>query len=69
MKKIRITCVLIVLSFTLKAQYYTIGEDPARIHWRQINTSDFQVIYPSDFEAKAQHLSAMLERVYQYAGQ
>jgi len=53
--------------FSLSAQYYSIGEDPANIHWRQINTRDFQVIYPSSFEAKAQHFASILENVYRYA--
>ena len=51
-----------------KSQYYSIGEDPASIRWRQINTEKFQVIYPASFEPKAQRMAAVLEKVYLYAG-
>jgi hypothetical protein len=66
-------CILILLftglSIVSKSQYTTTGDDPASIHWRQINTAHFQVIYPSEFEAKAQHLTSILNKVYDYAGQ
>lgn len=69
MKRI-LTILLITLSiYSLRAQYYSIGEDPSSIRWRQINTANFQVIYPSSFEAKAQRFASILENVYRYAGQ
>lgn len=48
------------------AQYHTSGEDPARIKWRQIVTTNFQVIYPADFEDKAQWVANYLELAYAY---
>lgn len=48
------------------AQYHTSGEDPARIKWRQIVTANFQVIYPADFENKAQWVANYLELAYAY---
>ena len=68
MKRIWIFLYFIFFYATLNAQYYSIGEDPSKIHWRQINTPDFQIVFPASFESKAQHLAAMLEKVYQYAG-
>jgi hypothetical protein len=59
---------LILLPLLLEAQYYAIGEDPAAIHWRQINTENFQIIYPSGFEDKAKRISSIFERVYVLAG-
>ncbi len=68
MKKTLIIFCFFFISFSLSAQYYSIGEDPSSIHWRQINTPDFRVIYPSAFETKAQHFASILENVYHYAG-
>jgi len=64
---------LLVLTFLLSdlafSQYYETGQDPARIHWRQINTSDFQIIYPEDFEQQAQKVAFIFEKVYEYAAE
>ena len=49
------------------AQYYQTGQDPSQIKWRQINTINFQVIFPEEFEIQAQKLSHILEKVYDYA--
>ena len=69
MKRILIILVIIFSTNMLRAQYYSIGEDPSTIHWRQINTANFQIIYPSSFEEKAQRFASILENVYRYAGQ
>lgn len=65
---------ILILLFTVffiesNAQYFTTGDDPASIHWKQINTTNFQVIYPSEFEAKAQLTAHILSKVYDYAWQ
>ena len=64
---------LLIFSFgishcLLVAQYYAVGEDPSGIHWRQINTDNFQIVYPSGFESNAQRMSSILEKVYSFAG-
>ncbi len=51
------------------SQYFQTGQDPASIKWSQINTPNFQIIYPKEFENKAQHMAHMLEKIYQYGGQ
>jgi hypothetical protein len=53
-------------SFLLKAQYFQTGQDPASIRWQQINTENFQLIYPEYFEYQAQKLAHVLEKVYHY---
>lgn len=59
----------VLLSFlNLNGQYFQTGQDPARIKWRQINTPDFQVIYPGYYEIEAQRLTYILEKVYEYGG-
>lgn len=49
------------------AQYFQTGQDPASLKWRQINTENFQLIYPDYYEAQAQLLAQKLEKVYAYA--
>lgn len=68
MKRYLMLIFLSILPYLLVAQYYSVGEDPSGIRWRQINTDNFQVIYPSDFEVKAQRMASILEKVYDYAG-
>ncbi len=60
--------ILIIFATTLNAaaQYYSSGEDPGTIRWKEINTNDFQIIFPGDYEAKAQQLAYVLEKVYKY---
>lgn len=68
MKKIfTITIIVFLYSITAKAQYYQTGQDPSQIKWRQINTGNFQVIYPEEFDKQAQKVTSVLEKVYGYA--
>jgi Tol biopolymer transport system component len=63
-KKISCSLLLITcLSVASHAQYYSTGQDPASLHWRQIRTKNFQLIYPQDFEKKSQYLANILEIV------
>lgn len=48
------------------AQFFQTGQDPSRIEWRQINTSDFQVVYPQEFEKEAQRLLFVLTKAYEH---
>ena len=56
----------LLLPPTAKAQFFQTGQDPSSIHWKQINTVNFQVIYPEEFENEAQRLSYILDKVYNY---
>ena len=49
-------------------QYFTAGQDPASIKWHQINSDNFQIIYPSDYEIQAQRIAHVFEKVYAFAG-
>lgn len=71
MNKIKIILLALVLvtSTFVNAQYYETGQDPVSIRWRQINTENFQVIYPGDFEQQAQRVAFIFEKVYQYAAE
>lgn len=46
------------------AQYYTQGEDPASLRWKQINTDHFKVIFPAEFSAEARRTTCLLEFYY-----
>jgi len=50
MKKFIFLLLLIFFSaIVLKAQYYIKGQDPASIHWKEINTKHFQVLFPENY--------------------
>ncbi|MBW8323925.1 MAG: hypothetical protein K0M50_04090, partial [Prolixibacteraceae bacterium] len=67
MKNILVLILLVNLQISFaKAQYFQTGQDPSQIQWRQINTSNFQVIYPEEFEKQAQRITFVLEKVYNY---
>ncbi|HPT14154.1 MAG TPA: hypothetical protein PK796_05145 [Bacteroidales bacterium] len=55
---------LMFLPVKMQAQYYNLGQDPASVSWRQINTEHFKLIYPGEFERKAQQLANVLEFTY-----
>ena len=59
----------LLLTNSTKAQFYQTGQDPSRIQWRQINTENFQVIYPQEFDKEAQRLTFVLTKVYDYSAQ
>ena len=68
MKQFLLSLSFILLTRTLYAQYFQTGQDPASVRWRQINTENFQLIYPDYYEAKAQKIAQTLEVVYKSGG-
>ena len=54
----------LLLSFSLKAQFYDNGQDPASIKWKFIKTQHFKIIFPSEIEPQAQHVANMLEQAF-----
>ena len=56
------------LPYITHAQYFVVGQDPASIKWRQIQSDNFQIIYPSDYEVQAQRVALIFEKVYRYPG-
>lgn len=46
-----------VVNFSGKAQFVSFGQDPAHIRWKQIQTEDFQIIYPDFFETDKNKLT------------
>lgn len=58
----------IFLSLKGYGQYYVSGNDPAGIHWKQINTDNFQIVFPDTYEIQAQKIASILEKAYSYTG-
>jgi len=54
---------LIITVGDVYGQYFNMGQDPAIIRWRQIQTEHFKIIYPAEFEVKAQYTANVLENV------
>jgi len=69
MKKLFLLFLFIVFLNISKAQYFQTGQDPASLKWRQINTENFQIIYPNYYENQAQKLASIMEIVYKKGGQ
>lgn len=66
-KLLRYMIILLMLagvSSSVHGQFYTTGQDPASLRWRQIQTPHFQVIFPRNFEDKARYVANMLEYAY-----
>lgn len=66
MKNLFLLFILLFVMSGLKAQYFQTGQDPASIKWRQINSNNFQLIYPDYYEQEAQKLAHVMEKVYAY---
>jgi hypothetical protein len=52
----------------VSAQYYQTGVDDNKIRWRQIQTSDFHIVFPDFYEVKAQELARVLQTTYGKTG-
>ncbi len=68
MKKLLLLLVFIYPCHLVKAQYFQTGQDPASIRWRQIQTRNFQLIFPDYYEEQARKLAGDLDAVYPYGG-
>ncbi len=55
-----------LLNFSAFSQYYSSGQDPAAIRWRQIKTEKYQLIFPESFEKKAQYLANIMDLVVKH---
>lgn len=56
---------LTILSGTVFAQVYSSDQNPPSLRWRQINTENFQVIYPAELAGEAQKITSVLESITQ----
>lgn len=58
---------LFLFSVSVKAQFVDFGQDPAALHWKQIKTPDFQIIYPDFFEENAQKIANIYAALYKHS--
>ncbi len=54
---------LLILSthFSLHAQYFSTGQNPASVKWKQIKTEGFRVVFPEGYESTANYIANTLE--------
>ena len=50
-----------------EAQFVNFGQDRASLHWKQIQTPDFQIIFPDFFEKNAQKMANIYAQLYRHA--
>lgn len=67
MKKNIFLGLLLCCCLTGRAQFVNFGQDRAGLRWKQINTDDFQLIYPAYFEENAQKIANLYTRLYRHA--
>ena len=60
--------ILLLSNNILLAQYFDNGQEPYKLKWYQINTDNFQIIFPKSSENQAQHLANSLTSVYKRGG-
>ncbi len=60
---VTIFILLLIPVFTVQAQYYSSGADPASIKWEQIDTDRFKMVFPSEFSQAATELAHYLDSV------
>jgi hypothetical protein len=61
-KKLYIATILVLGWTEMSGQFYESGQDPSYIKWRQIVTDHIKIIYPADYEKKANRLANILEQ-------
>ncbi len=68
MKKTLLSAVaLLCLLLPGHTQFVDLGQDPARLRWKQITTDNFQIIYPDYFEEKAQKIANIYQALYNHS--
>ncbi len=55
-------CSLFLIPFSVSAQYYETGQDPANLKWLQIKTDRFRVIYPENYGNHGIEFARTLEK-------
>jgi len=53
-----------LLPVFLFGQYYNLGQDPASVTWREINSPHLKIIYPENFEIHARKMISRSDFVY-----
>jgi hypothetical protein len=60
--RVALLCLLaITLAFPVQAQYYSSGQDPASVDFRQIKTENFRIIFPYSYQQTALYIANVME--------
>lgn len=66
-RRLFFTLSLLLLFIGAKGQYFNQGTEPRYINWRQINTANFQVIFPEGADSLGQVVTRYLLEAYRVA--
>lgn len=61
-------CAIFMLSSGARAQYFSLGQEPASTRWKQIDTENFRLIFPETYRPNALYLASGLEYAYKPLG-
>lgn len=62
-KKLVLAICLIGFTFNINAQFLELENLPASTKWKQINTDNFQIIFPNGFESEANRAANIMESI------
>lgn len=66
MKIFYTSCIILFFCLAASSQFYNTGQAPASVKWAQIQTENFQVVYPDEFYREANRVANLLEYMYTY---
>src|SRR5690606_16432398 len=61
--------ILITCSLSANAQLYDNDQAHSSVNWKQINTSNFQLIFPEEFEKSASLLAPQIDSMIYFSSQ
>jgi hypothetical protein len=66
--KIKTILILSLVSHSAFSQIFDEEQNPLSVKWRQINSSGFKIIYPTELEKEAQRMANTLPHIYPLIG-
>ncbi len=61
MKSINLIAALLLIPLLTSAQYFINGQEAPHTKWRQIETPNYKIVYPLEFEKESQRLANLME--------
>ena len=58
-----VAAAVILTALPAAAQFYTQGNEPAKVRWMQIRTADYKLVYPQGLDSLARVYATLLEQV------
>ena len=58
--------IISLIPLSSRGQFFSTGQDPASLRWRQIKTGNYSIIYPSTYETHAQYTARIMDNVWRY---